>query len=121
MDIQDNSQIGLILEELQQLNNNLHQQSVNGDGFTAFKAEYFTRNEEMRVDLRELKTDMRNQSDDIDSIQGDVRELKDEFSRMKVELQPIMDMKKFVKTQVMRYSTITMTVLLGLVFGFGQV
>ena len=121
MDIQDNAQIGLILEELQQLNTNLNQQSVNGEGFKAFKAEYFTRNEEMRGDLRELKNDMRNQSEDIDSLQGDVRELKDEFSNMKVELQPIMEMKKFVKTQVMRYSTITMTVLLSAIFGFGQV
>jgi len=113
------AEISQILEELQQLNRNLVNQSSFGEGFNSFKTEYFSRNEDMRTDLRELKADLRNQHEDIDTLQGDVRELKEEFGRMKIDLQPIMDMKRFVKTQAFKYSSITMTLLVGAIFGIG--
>jgi hypothetical protein len=52
-------------------------------------------------------------------LQGDVRELKEEFGKMKIDLQPIMEMKRFVKAQAFKYSSITMTLLVGAIFGLG--
>ncbi len=112
-------EISQILDELQQLNRNLVHQTSMGEGFTTFKAEYFSRNEDMRTDLRELKVDIRNQHEDIDTLQGDVRELKEEFGKMKIDLQPIMEMKKFIKAQTFKYSSITITLLVGAIFGLG--
>jgi len=112
-------EISQILDELQQLNRNLIHQNSFGEGFTSFKNEYFARNEDMRIDLRELKSDLRSQNEDIDSLQGDVRELKEEFGRMKIDLEPIMEMKRFVKAQAFKYSSITMTLLVGAIFSIG--
>jgi chromosome segregation ATPase len=113
--------IGEILDELKTLNNALStENSQHYRDFTQFKHEYFDRNEDLRGSMRDIKGDMRAQSQDIDSLQTDVSELRDEFKTMKFELTPLLELKKHIQEQVIRYSSIGFLCVLGASLGISN-
>lgn len=114
-------QIDSILEELRRLNNNLSDEPKFYEDFVQFKGEYFRRNEDFSDTLRGLRSDMRYQNEDINQLQTDVGELKQGFQSMKIDLEPIMELKTFVRGQVFRYTSALMAVLLAAVVGIGGV
>ena len=107
-----------ILEELKSLNTTLSSENQQHyDAFQEFKADYFNRNEDTRESLRDIKGDVRNQSQEIDALQNDMAELKNEFKQMKFDLAPLVEMKKYIQEQVIRYSSVGFFIVLGATFG----
>lgn len=117
----DSAQIESILDELKRLNNHLSDEPSFYEDFTNFKSEYFRRNEDFSDTLRGLRSDMRYQNQDITQLQDDVGELKQGFQSMKIDLEPIMELKTFVRGQVVRYTSALMAVLVAAVVGIGGV
>ena len=111
-----------ILGELKNLNTALSSEnSQHYSDFTQFKHEYFDRNEDLRESMRDIKGDMRAQSQDIDTLQNDVSELKDEFKNMKFELAPILELKKYIQEQVIRYSSLGFLCVLAASLGISNI
>jgi len=107
-----------ILEELKSLNTTLSSENQQHyDAFQEFKADYFNRNEDTRDSLRDIKGDVRSQSQEIDALQNDMAELKNEFKQMKFDLAPLVEMKKYIQEQVIRYSSVGFFIVLGATFG----
>jgi len=107
-----------ILEELKSLNTTLSSENQQHyDAFQEFKADYFNRNEDTRESLRDIKGDVRSQSQEIDALQNDMAELKNEFKQMKFDLAPLVEMKKYIQEQVIRYSSVGFFIVLGATFG----
>jgi len=107
-----------ILEELKSLNTTLSSENQQHyDAFQEFKTDYFNRNEDTRESLRDIKGDVRNQSQEIDALQNDMTELKNEFKQMKFDLAPLVEMKKYIQEQVIRYSSVGFFIVLGATFG----
>ena len=107
-----------ILEELKSLNTTLSSENQQHyDAFPEFKTDYFYRNEDTRESLRDIKGDVRNQSQEIDALQNDMAELKNEFKQMKFDLAPLVEMKKYIQEQVIRYSSVGFFIVLGATFG----
>ena len=67
--------------------------------------------------MRDIKGDVRNQSQEIDALQNDMAELKNEFKQMKFDLAPLVEMKKYIQEQVIRYSSVGFFIVLGATFG----
>tara|TARA_R110000764_G_scaffold222692_1_gene311472 strand:+ start:159 stop:530 length:372 start_codon:yes stop_codon:yes gene_type:complete len=110
-----------ILGELKTLNMTLStENNQHYSDFTQFKMDYFERNEDMRDSLRDIKGDVRSQSKDIDGLQTDIGELKDEFKQMKFDLAPIIELKKYIQEQVIRYSSVGFLFVLGATFGLSN-
>jgi len=110
-----------ILGELKSLNTTLsseNQQHYND--FTQFKNEYFSRNEDTRDSLRDIKGDVRSQSQDIDAMQIDMTELKNEFKQMKFDLAPLLEMKRYIQEQVIRYSSVGVLFVMGATLGLSN-
>mgnify|MGYP003147207833 FL=1 len=114
------AQINSILEELKNLNHNLVSETGFRDDFVNYKMQENERHEDIRDTLRGLKSDLRYQTEDIDKLKEDVGELKQDFRSMKVDLEPIMELKNFVRSQVIRYSSVMMALVFGAVLGIGQ-
>ena len=107
-----------ILEELKSLNTTLSSENQQHyDAFQEFKADYFNRNEDTRESLRDIQGDVRSQSQEIDALQNDMAELKNEFKQMKFDLAPLVEMKKYIQEQVIRYSSVGFFIVLGATFG----
>jgi len=119
-DIDDDS-IQSILSELKTLNDSLSHDHQHYEDFLQFKREYFERNEDMRDNLREITGDMRTQSRDIDNLKTNVSELKIEFKSLKFELAPLLELKKYIQEQVIRYSSVGFVFLLTATLGMGQI
>jgi chromosome segregation ATPase len=110
-----------ILSELKTLNETLGDENQHYQDFIQFKTDYFERNEDMRDNLRDIKGDVRTQSKDIDNLKNDMTELKNEFKEMKFELAPLLELKKYIQEQVIRYSSIGFFVVLSASLGFSQI
>ena len=86
------AQINSILEELKNLNHNLVSETGFRDDFVNYKMQENERHEDIKQDFRS----------------------------MKVDLEPIMELKNFVRSQVIRYSSVMMALVFGAVLGIGQ-
>ena len=107
-----------ILDQLKSLNTTLSSENQQHyDAFQEFKADYFNRNEDTRDSLRDIKGDVRNQSQEIDALQHDMAELKSEFKQMKFDLAPLVEMKKYIQEQVIRYSSVGFLFVMGATLG----
>ena len=107
-----------ILDQLKSLNTTLSSENQQHyDAFQEFKADYFNRNEDTRDSLRDIKGDVRNQSQEIDALQNDMAELKSEFKQMKFDLAPLVEMKKYIQEQVIRYSSVGFLFVMGATLG----
>lgn len=107
-----------ILDQLKSLNTTLSSENQQHyDAFQEFKADYFNRNEDTRDSLRDIKGDVRNQSQEIDALQNDMAELKTEFKQMKFDLAPLVEMKKYIQEQVIRYSSVGFLFVMGATLG----
>ncbi len=116
----ENDSIQAILNELKTLNESLGAENQHYQDFIQFKTEYFDRNEDMRDNLRDIKGDVRTQSKDIDNLKTDMSELRDEFKEMKFDLAPILELKKYIQEQVIRYSSVGFFIVLSATLGFTQ-
>lgn len=88
--------------------------------------------EYLKSELEHLKsntdTKVIDLKEDIGEIKTDLKEIRTEFNNMdktlldfKNEMAPIIDLKKKIQGQIIRYSAIAFTALLAMSIGMGQV
>ena len=121
MPSEDIDSIDEILTHLKDISNQLNVDANMTDTFKAFREEYYLRNSEVREDLRDLKSELSNQKDDLGEIQKDVQEMKESFSGFKVEIQPLIEFKQMVSKQVIKYSSVAFFTLVAMTLGINGI
>ena len=113
----DENTIGEILTHLQNISNKLSEEDSFKETFQTFRSEYDARNQDVREALRDLKNDFKYQKEDMTELQTDVQFVKDKLNRLEIQLEPVLEFKKMIQQQVMKYSSIGLLVLMSLTMG----
>lgn len=121
MPSEDIDSINEILNHLKDISNQLNVDANMSDNFKIFRDEYYLRHTEVREDLRDLKSELSNQKDNLEGIQKDVQEMKESFSKFKVEIQPLIEFKQMVSKQVIKYSSVAFLTLVAMTFGINGI
>lgn len=103
-----------VLEYLRSLSKNLITSEVIHEELTNFR-------QEARQDRRDIIADIKEQGKEIDSLQIEMLNLKNEFSNFKVEIEPVLELKRTIQKQVVRYTSLAFVTLMGMVLGINQV
>ena len=103
-----------VLNYLKNLSNNLITSEVIHEELTNFR-------KESREDKKEIIYDIKEQGKEIDSVQIEMLNLKNEFSNFKIEMAPIIELRRTIQKQVMRYTSLAFVALMGMVLGINQV
>jgi len=106
-----------VLTHLENIGNKLAEEDVFREEFTNFRNDYYERHNDLREAVRDLKSDFKDQKEDINELQDDVHMVKDKLNRLEIQLEPVIEFKKMIQQQVIRYSSIGFVVLLGLTMG----
>jgi hypothetical protein len=61
------------------------------------------------------------QGREIDSLQIEMINLKNVFLNFKLEMEPIIELKRTIQKQVMRYTSLAFLALMGMVLGINEV
>jgi len=113
MDV-NNSHLEEVLEQLKKISN-----SVVSSDYLKAELGHLKENTDLKVsdlkeDINELKTDFKLMHQDFSIIENSLNEFK-------TEMAPIIDFKKQVQTQIIKFSALAFTTLLALSIGMGQV
>jgi septation ring formation regulator EzrA len=113
MDV-NNSHLEEVLEQLKKISN-----SVVSSDYLKAELGHLKENTDLKVsdlkeDINELKTDFKLMHQDFSTIENSLNEFK-------TEMAPIIDFKKQVQTQIIKFSALAFTTLLALSIGMGQV
>tara|TARA_R110000851_G_scaffold149393_1_gene289902 strand:+ start:1097 stop:1465 length:369 start_codon:yes stop_codon:yes gene_type:complete len=109
--------LGQVLTHLSDIGNKLAEEDVFREDFTNFRNDYYERHTDLREAIRDLKGDIKIQKDDINGVQHDVQKVRDKLNRLEIQLEPVIEFKKMIQQQVIKYSSIGFVVLLSLTMG----
>tara|TARA_Y100000389_G_scaffold62597_1_gene58699 strand:- start:49314 stop:49679 length:366 start_codon:yes stop_codon:yes gene_type:complete len=113
----DENNIGEIMIHLQNISQKLSEDDTFKETFHNFRNEYSERNQDVREALRDIKDDFKYQKEDMTELHTDVQLVKDKLNRLEIQLEPVLEFKKMIQQQVMKYSSIGLLVLMSLTMG----
>ena len=103
-----------VLGYLRELSNNLITSEIIHEELSQFRVE-------AREDRKEIISDLREQSKEIDGLQIEIINLKHEIANFKVEVEPIIQLKETIQKQVIKYTSIAFVAIMGAILGINQV
>ncbi len=106
-----------VLAHLYDIGNKLAEEDIFREDFINFRNDYYERHNDLREAIRDLKGDFKAQKEDIGDLQDDIHLVKDKLNRLEIQLEPVIEFKKMIQHQVIRYSSIGFVILLGLTMG----
>ncbi len=106
-----------VLIQLYDIGNKLAEDNIFREEFTNFRSDYSERHTDLREAIRDLKGDFKSQKEDIGDMQDDVHVVRDKLNRLEIQLEPVIEFKKMIQQQVIKYSSIGFVVLLSLTMG----
>lgn len=116
----DLEEIREVLDKLTILTNLINERASMHDEIREMKVDIRSYVEDSRISIGLVKTDVADLKIDIRGLQTSVDTMREDMNIMKIELQPLVDMKKYISGQVMKYTgtgfLAVLTALIGLNF-----
>ena len=113
MDVED-AQMGEVLNQLRLIST-----SVISSEYLKTELNHLKENTDLRVS--DLKEDITELKTDFKMMHGTFSTMETSLNEFKTEMAPIIDFKKQVQSQIIKFSALAFTTLLALNFGMGQV
>ena len=113
MDVED-AQMGEVLNQLRLISTSVISSEYLKTELNHLKENTDLRGSDLKEDITELKTDFK-------MMHGNFSTMETSLNEFKTEMAPIIDFKKQVQSQIIKFSALAFTTLLALNFGMGQV
>ncbi len=114
----DSDEIREVLSKLGTLTDLINERVSMHDEMRELKVDIRSYVDDSRVSIGLVKTDVADLKMDVRGLQTSVETMRDDMNTMKTELKPLVDMKRYISGQVVKYTgtgfLAVLSVLLGL-------
>ena len=116
----DSDEIREVLAQLGTLTDLITERVSMHDEMRELKVDIRSYVDDSRVSIGLVKSDVADLKLDVRGLQTSVETMRDDMNTMKTELKPLVDMKRYISGQVVKYTGTSLLAVLSLMLGLNM-